>query len=239
MPNAPYKIDNLCSDLHIDYFQAQANIVAADIESCPPGESRPFAWSDLLKEKPLLNVKFSQKGEDGSAEAFLPTQPQDRKRPAQCEYSLDILNRTQEVNLVGEEMRGSSRKIYISVYTDQYQKVFEISDEPSKHIFETERDKQNKAKAGASQLEELKYDDDVSLSSSVALTTVDEGDEETKDGGPGGADEEFRTKLEIRQVNISLINRTTEVLTLVLDTWVSMIGQKKDEWIYEATLNRI
>ena len=41
-------------------------------------------------------------------------------------YSLDILNRTNEVVLIDMEM--NEHKIYISVYTDEFQKVFEVSD---------------------------------------------------------------------------------------------------------------
>ena len=36
---------------------------------------------------------------------------------------------------------------YVSAYTDQNQKVFEISDEPSKNIFETEKDRRKREKS--------------------------------------------------------------------------------------------
>ena len=52
-------------------------------------------------------------------------------------------------------------------------------------------------------------------------------------------EEVSKIRLDIRQINVSLINKQVEVLTLVLDRWVSMIGQRKDEWIYEATLSRM
>lgn len=41
-------------------------------------------------------------------------------------YSLDILNRTKEVKLVSAD--GNYRTIYVSAYTDERQKVFEVSD---------------------------------------------------------------------------------------------------------------
>ncbi len=40
-------------------------------------------------------------------------------------------------------------------------------------------------------------------------------------------EEENRTALEIRQVNVSLINQQSEVLTLVLDYWKQNISTKK------------
>ena len=58
--------------------------------------------------------------------------------------------------------------MYVSVYVNEKQKVFEVSDEPSEHIFVTEKDKKGDK---STQLEELKYNDSVSLSSSIALTT--------------------------------------------------------------------
>ena len=57
MSNAPYKIDNLCSDLHMSYFQAGGKRVE-DIETCKAGESRPFAWRDIIDSNFLLNVQF-------------------------------------------------------------------------------------------------------------------------------------------------------------------------------------
>ena len=41
-------------------------------------------------------------------------------------YSLDILNRTNELSLIDLDM--NEHKVYVSVYTDEFQKVFEISD---------------------------------------------------------------------------------------------------------------
>ena len=37
MPNAPYKIDNLCKDLHIDFYQFDAKMKSNDIETCLAG----------------------------------------------------------------------------------------------------------------------------------------------------------------------------------------------------------
>jgi hypothetical protein len=120
--------------------------------------------------------------------------------------------------------------VYVSVYTDQFSKVFEVSDSPSAHIFETEKDR---IKGENGELEELKWNESVDMNSSVALSTLD-GDKDI-----GAAEEVSKTRLDIRQINVSLINNQIEVLTLVLDQWVSMIGQKKGEWIYEATLSRM
>lgn len=82
-----------------------------------------------------------------------------------------------------------SRTVYVSVYTDQHSKVFEISDEPSTHIFETDKDKKK-----YNEIEELKYNDEVSIMSSVALSTVenDTGEEDKE-----AAEEENRTRLDI------------------------------------------
>lgn len=119
----------------------------------------------------------------------------------------------------------ASRTVYVSVYTDQHSKVFEISDEPSTHIFETDKDKKK-----YNEIEELKYNDEVSIMSSVALSTVEENGEEDKEA----SEEENRTRLDICQVNVSLIKQQTEIMTLVFDKYVSIISQKKQEWIFEA-----
>lgn len=119
----------------------------------------------------------------------------------------------------------ASRTVYVSVYTDQNSKVFEISDEPSTHIFETDKDKKK-----YNEIEELKYNDEVSIMSSVVLSTVEENGEEDKEA----SEEENRTRLDICQVNVSLIKQQTEIMTLVFDKYVSIISQKKQEWIFEA-----
>lgn len=141
MEHAPYKIDNLCSDVYLSYFQAGGKSVD-DIETCPPEEDRPFAWRDVIDGTSfMLNVQFfvKQSGNEDSSEVLVPVKAQDQKRPETLEYSLDVLNRTAEVGLCNSEME--KRTVYVSTYTNEFQKVFEISDEPSKHIFETEKDK--------------------------------------------------------------------------------------------------
>ena len=55
MPNAPYKIDNLSSDLYLSYSQTGASETDEN-ETCPPGEARPFAWRDVLSHKFFLDV---------------------------------------------------------------------------------------------------------------------------------------------------------------------------------------
>mmetsp|Transcript_19761 Transcript_19761/g.23411 ORF Transcript_19761/g.23411 Transcript_19761/m.23411 type:complete len:83 (-) Transcript_19761:585-833(-) len=42
----------------------------------------------------------------------------------------------------------------------------------------------------------------------------------------------------MHQLNISLIKETTEVLTLVLDRWNSIVSTTKNEFIFEQTLDR-
>jgi len=60
----------------------------------------------------------------------------------------------------------------VSVYTDQFSKVFEVSDFPSVHIFETEKDR---IKGENGELEELKWNESVDMNTSMVLTTM-EGD---------------------------------------------------------------
>ena len=111
----------------------------------------------------------------------------------------------------------NERTVYVSVYTDQFSKVFEISDVPSVHIFEAMKDRKKRQN---DQIEELKWNESVDISSSVALTTLDGDDDAVQE-------EMSKTRLDIRQINISLINqKQREVLTVVLDRWVSMIGQR-------------
>lgn len=57
MPNAPYKIDNLSSDLYLSYSQTGAS-ETDDTVTCPPGEDRPFAWRDVISKKFFLDVRF-------------------------------------------------------------------------------------------------------------------------------------------------------------------------------------
>ena len=134
-------------------------------------------------------------------------------------YSLDILNRTKEVKLVSAD--GNQRTIYVSAYTDERQKVFEVSDQPSEHIFETEKDKQRNA---ATPREEVKSH------RGEEVKGVEEDSE---------VEEQSKLTLLVTQVSLSLINKQTEVLTFVLDHWVAAICQKEQECIYEATLNRL
>lgn len=69
----------------------------------------------------------------GSSQVLVPKKAQDPKRPQTLEFSLDILNRTQKIGFCDAEM--NELIVYVSVYTNEFSKVFEISDEPSKHIF--------------------------------------------------------------------------------------------------------
>ena len=58
MEHAPYKIDNLCKDVHMSYFQTGGNNIE-DIETCLPEETKNFAWRDVLVgSKFMLNVQF-------------------------------------------------------------------------------------------------------------------------------------------------------------------------------------
>lgn len=56
-----------------------------------------------------------------------------------------MLNKTEKVSFVDSNMKEYN--FYVSAYTDQNQKVFEISDEPSKNIFETEKDRRKREKS--------------------------------------------------------------------------------------------
>ena len=96
-----------------------------------------------------------------------------------------MLNKTEKVGFVDSNM--NEYIFYVSAYTDQNQKVFEISDEPSKNIFETDKDRRKREKSERQELEEQKLED-VSLSSSIALNTG-----ENEDGQEHLEDEESRT----------------------------------------------
>ena len=77
-----------------------------------------------------------------------PIEPQkDCKRGEEKKllFSLDTLNTTQKVGL---KAGGLERYVYISVYTDEHQKIFEVSDWPSKNIFITEREREGKQAGG-------------------------------------------------------------------------------------------
>ena len=70
--HAPYKIDNLCQDVYLSYFQAGGKTVE-EIDTCPPGEDRPFAWRDVMDgSKFLLNVQFFVKDRNGGSEVLVP-----------------------------------------------------------------------------------------------------------------------------------------------------------------------
>ena len=80
MEHSPYKIDNLCQNLYLSYFQAGGKTID-DIETCPPEQDRPFAWRDVMDgSKFLLNVQFFVKDSNGQ-EVLVPTKAQDPKRP--------------------------------------------------------------------------------------------------------------------------------------------------------------
>lgn len=115
---APYKIDNLCSDVHLSYFQAGGKSVE-EIDTCPPEEDRPFAWRDVMDgSKFLLNVQFFVKGHNGQSEVLVPVKAQDKRRPQVLEYSLDRLNHTVQVVLCNSEME--SKMVYVSTYTNEF-----------------------------------------------------------------------------------------------------------------------
>lgn len=49
------------------------------------------------------------------------------------------MNRTTELVLMNKQKQ--KKTVYVSVYTDEFSKVLEISDFPSTNIFETEKDR--------------------------------------------------------------------------------------------------
>ena len=55
MPYAPYKIDNLSSDLYLSYTQTGASETDEKV-TCPPGEDRQFAWRDVISKNFFLDV---------------------------------------------------------------------------------------------------------------------------------------------------------------------------------------
>ena len=80
LQHAPYKIDNLSSQVGVSYAQKGGNA----LESCPTGEDRPFAWRNVLEKNFMLNVRF-----------FVQKSATDFEWISEIvEYSIDILNRT-------------------------------------------------------------------------------------------------------------------------------------------------
>jgi len=75
---------------------------------------------------------------------LVPKKAQDSKRPTNFEYSLDVLNKTNIVGMVDTDL--NEYVLYISAYTDQNSKVFEISEIKSENTFETKKDKKLREK---------------------------------------------------------------------------------------------
>jgi len=92
----------------------------------------------VIDSKFLIDTQFFIRN-GTETEVLIPKKAQDKKKPTQLQYSLDILNKTEKVGFVDSHMNEYT--LYVSAYTDQHSKVFEISDEPSKNIFETEKDR--------------------------------------------------------------------------------------------------
>ena len=76
-------------------------------------------------------------------------------------------------------------------------------------------------------MEELKYDD------SLTVSTVRVGDEQDDD------EEKVETMIEIKQVNMSFIQTYTEVMSMTIDKMDFLTVQTKQEMIYEATIGRL
>lgn len=201
--------------------------------------SQPFCWSSVINTSFLLNFEFFV-GDGKNKETLVPKKAQDPKRPTALEYSLDVLNKSKKVGFVDSSMNEYT--LYISAYTDQYSKVFEISDSPSLNIFETEKDKKlrKKRKEESKALKALKND-----KQQVAAKEKEETAQEdlnVKEDLIVKEDlnvKESRIHINMRQLNISLISPQNEVLTLVLDRWNSIVSTTKEEFIYEATLGRL
>ena len=196
MQHAPYKIDNLSNVVGVSYAQTGNN----SMESCPMGEERHFAWKDQLEKNFMLKARF-----------FIQKSAIDMEWISEAkDFSIDILNSQIEVLL--QDKARNVYKVYISVYTNEFQKVLEISDEPSKNIFETEKAKTDD--------EELKEGEE---SKTVSQTSDDHND----------------TQLEISRINVSLIKENMEVITVVLDNLTAIIREKKSEIIYCVNLDRL
>ena len=97
-------------------------------------------------------------------------------------FSLDTLNTTQKVGL---KAGGLERYVYISIYTDEHQKIFEVSDWPSKNIFITEREREGKE--GAQTMKTFKMNESVvsqphdSLVTETEQSVFEDGEEEEKE----------------------------------------------------------
>ena len=88
----------------------------------------------------MLNVEFLYQGNIG----LVPVNPQDpnnkKKNRDSLDFSLDTLNATQRIHL--KNSNGSILKeVFVSVYVNEKSKVIEFTEQPSQHIFETDKDR--------------------------------------------------------------------------------------------------
>ena len=70
MERAPYKIDNLSSDVSIKYYQKGWE---SDIQECETNQHKPFAWREIVNCEQVLEVKFLTKTQDGRVKYLVPS----------------------------------------------------------------------------------------------------------------------------------------------------------------------
>ena len=166
----------------------------------------------------MLNVEFLYQGNIG----LVPVKPQDpnnrKKNKDSLDFSLDTLNATQTIHLKNAD--GSILKeVFVSVYVNEKSKVIEFTEQPSQHIFETDKDRRTV------NLEESKDMND------TMTITLDENEDPNEDTS--------RTQMEIPSITMSFINDGSEVFTSTLINLKAFILQKQDELIYEMTIDRM
>ena len=106
LEHAPYKINNISSQVGLSFAQK-----GTEMEHCPDGEERPFAWRNVLdKSNFMLNARFyvQKSATEMDIEYISET----------SEYSMDILNRSYVVNL--KDSQQQEYEVHIAVYTNEF-----------------------------------------------------------------------------------------------------------------------
>ena len=154
----------------------------------------------------MLNIEFIYQGRIG----LVPEKPQNPKNKKQnrdsLEFSLDTLNETSYIELWSgnDQIR---RGVYVSVYVNEKSKVIEFTEEPSKHIFETGKDKRKV------NLEESK-----DINDTMTISMIDENEDVNI--------EQTHVMMEIPSITLSFINSGSEVFTSTLIKLQAFILQK-------------
>lgn len=135
------------------------------------------------------------------------------------EFSLDTLNATQCISLVGphEQIR---RVVYVSVYVNEKSKVIEFTEDPSTNIFETGKDKRK-----------VNMEESKDLDDTMTITMIDENEDPNI--------EQSHTSLDLPSITMSFINSGQEIFTTTVSKLQAFILQKTDEVIYEMSIDRM